>query len=231
MSILVVEDNPVSAKALEISLKKGGCDTIVARNGKEALDFLQKDANIELVITDIMMPDMDGLELIRRLRNDLGLTALPVVVTTALADMATVARAADLGCRDYIVKPIRAATLLEKVRDVVKAPKAILKNRFRVMEEIGIEAHAYTALIKDFSQQVDGVIEKLEATPDTEAGPEVLSQALALEEGAELVGAERLRHTLRWMNTAHDATKSGGREKLLEELRELRGALNVAVAK
>ena len=63
MSILIVEDNPVTAKIVEFNLKKNGYETIYAKSGKDAIENLQSNIKIKLVITDILMPEMNGLEL------------------------------------------------------------------------------------------------------------------------------------------------------------------------
>ena len=87
MSILIVEDNPVSARMLEVTLQKNGYSTVRARTGREALDELREHGTqIEMVITDIMMPEMDGLELFSAIRSNPKWRSLPVVVASAAAD-------------------------------------------------------------------------------------------------------------------------------------------------
>ena len=80
MSILIVEDNPISAKLMVHSLEKLNYQTLIASIGKEALDVLTENASINLVVTDVMMPVMDGLELVER--NKYSYAHMPVIVCT-----------------------------------------------------------------------------------------------------------------------------------------------------
>jgi CheY-like chemotaxis protein len=68
MSILIVEDNPVNARLLALMLQAQGYQTVVARNGKEGLTTVSETPDIQLIITDYMMPEMDGLEFIVKVR-------------------------------------------------------------------------------------------------------------------------------------------------------------------
>ncbi len=69
MSILIVEDNPVNARLLALMLQAQGYQTVVARNGKEGLTTVSETPDIQLIITDYMMPEMDGLEFIVKVRT------------------------------------------------------------------------------------------------------------------------------------------------------------------
>jgi len=80
MSILIVEDNPVSMKILELNIKKHGYSTISAKNGREALECLGRHLDIQLVLTDIMMPEMDGLEMLCIMKQKPELRDLPVII-------------------------------------------------------------------------------------------------------------------------------------------------------
>jgi len=229
MSILIVEDNPVSARMLEISLQKGGYQTLRARTGKEGLEKLEQlGTEIQMVITDVMMPDMDGLQLIRAMKENPELKGLPVIVTTSLADMETVAQAAKLGCEHYIVKPIKTAQVLQKIRQIVESNKAILRNRFKVMQELDLSTQAYNDFAKPFAEQIDQIIQRLDGTANSEVPPELFSNLSALQESAALIGAERLAQTLERLRGATETNRSNMLSKVLEELKLLRGALKVA---
>ena len=85
MAILIVEDNPVNAKLLVLMLRGAGFQCEVAGNGKEALAMLSEMAEIQLVITDYMMPAMDGLELIEKIRAIPQLNHIPILIASAHA--------------------------------------------------------------------------------------------------------------------------------------------------
>ncbi len=121
MHVLIVEDNPINAKLLAVNLEKVGYKTVVANTGREALDRLDHDNEIELVISDIMMPEMDGLELLSKMKENEKYKDIPLIVSSSLADMDTVRKAARLGCHHYITKPLRVTDLLQKVRAALGA--------------------------------------------------------------------------------------------------------------
>jgi CheY-like chemotaxis protein len=129
MTIMIAEDNRASAKILEISLRNDGYASFIARNGKEALECLQSMPDIELVITDIMMPEMDGLELLRTMKEHAEWKEIPVIMFTALADLETVKKAAGMGCREYLTKPIIPAQLIQKVRKALGDKRVMVQSK------------------------------------------------------------------------------------------------------
>lgn len=187
MSILIVDDNAVSAKMVEVSLQRNGYQTVVANSGQAALDLLTEMLDVQLVILDIMMPDMDGLTLLNLMRERPDLSELPVILCTARTDPDTVTKAAFLGCKKIVSKPIRLADLLAKVREETANERPVLQDRFRVMSKIGVDFQTYKDVVQAFSTVVDERISGLELSP-----PESELEVTDLREGAELIGAERL---------------------------------------
>lgn len=112
MKILIAEDDPTSSFLLERSLTKQGYEVVVARDGQEAFERIQNQA-FDAVLTDWMMPRMDGITLIRNIRENIQPTPLIMVVTTLTMPEAR-AHALDSGADDYITKPYIP-------RDVIKA--------------------------------------------------------------------------------------------------------------
>ena len=129
MPILIVEDNRASGKILEINLRNNGYATLVVRNGRQALECLQSTPDIELVITDIMMPEMNGLELLRAMKEHAEWKEIPVIMSTVIADSETVKKAAGMGCREYLAKPIIPAQLIQKVRKALEDKRVILQSK------------------------------------------------------------------------------------------------------
>jgi signal transduction histidine kinase len=104
MNILVVEDSPTQAEQLEYTLQKNGYRAVVAHNGVEALELLRR-RRPALVISDIVMPEMDGFELCRRIKGNEELKDLPVILLTALSDPADVLKGLECGADSFITKP------------------------------------------------------------------------------------------------------------------------------
>jgi CheY-like chemotaxis protein len=105
-TILLAEDDVRNIFALSKVLEPLGVKLELARNGREALDRLAKDNAIDIVLMDIMMPEMDGLTAIRAIRNELGLKKLPIIAITAKAMPNDRQECLTAGANDYIAKPV-----------------------------------------------------------------------------------------------------------------------------
>src|SRR5271169_450638 len=110
--ILVVDDEPQITRVLRTSLSSQGYDIRVANDGETALEIM-KDWTPDLVITDLSMPNMDGLELCRRLRLS---TQIPIIVLSVRGEEKTKVQALDAGADDYVTKPFGIEELLARVR-------------------------------------------------------------------------------------------------------------------
>jgi two-component system KDP operon response regulator KdpE len=110
--ILVVDDEPQITRVLRTSLASQGYDIRVANDGETALEIV-KDWTPELVITDLSMPNMDGLELCRRLRVK---SQVPIIVLSVKGEERTKVQALDAGADDYVTKPFGMTELLARVR-------------------------------------------------------------------------------------------------------------------
>jgi signal transduction histidine kinase/DNA-binding response OmpR family regulator/CHASE3 domain sensor protein len=114
--ILVVEDDVRNLFALANVLEPRGAIVEIARNGREALDRLRAAPNIDLVLMDIMMPEMDGLEATREIRKDPQFARLPIIALTANAMIDDRTRCLEAGANDYIAKPLDVDKLLSLAR-------------------------------------------------------------------------------------------------------------------
>jgi CheY-like chemotaxis protein len=230
MSILIVEDNPASAKIIDLNLKKNGYVTIVVHSGKDALRCLDSNPEIELIISDLMMPEMDGLELINKIKGKPGWKDTPVIMCTSMADVETVKKAAEAGCRHYVLKPIRAAHLLEKVRETMDHEKPILKEKELVMSELELDSDVYEGILKEFSALVNDAIAHLEKMSEDRPDSQASLRLASLSETASLVGAERVKRVFDKLLVFHDGKiqwndKDSGYPLLLKELKALKQSL------
>ena len=116
--ILVVDDEPDVASTIRAILVHEGFDVETAENGRQALDLLVCGPRFDLVMTDMRMPEMDGLELLRQVRHLR--ENLPVIVLTGYASEKDGLEALDEGASDYISKPFKAKALMEVVRRALK---------------------------------------------------------------------------------------------------------------
>ena len=113
--VLLVEDAPFLRYAFGRLLRLHGFDVKEVNDGREALDSLE-DFHPQLVLTDLMMPVIDGVELIRRLHENPETADIPVVAITADANEQTERQARDAGAVDFIMKPIDLPSLLERLK-------------------------------------------------------------------------------------------------------------------
>ena len=129
--ILVVDDIPANIEILKIHLGDVGYDMLEACDGPQALEILNEQGDdIDLVLLDVMMPGMSGLEVLKNIRNQNELMNIPVILVTANADDQNVAEGLDLGAFDYIIKPYSLMVLLARVRTALRE-----KERLDLLEK------------------------------------------------------------------------------------------------
>lgn len=114
-TLLVVDDNEMNRDMLSRRLEKRGYRVLTADDGQPALDLLAKE-NVDLILLDIMMPGLDGIEVLKTVREKHPADQLPVIMTTAKGDSRDVVEALDLGANDYVTKPIDFAVVLARVQ-------------------------------------------------------------------------------------------------------------------
>jgi DNA-binding response OmpR family regulator len=118
-SILVVEDEALMLKALSFRLKKDGYDVITAQDGSQAMSLIDQ-SRFDLIITDIMMPFIGGLEIVSRIKSDPATRDTPVIVLSAVGLENIVTEAFELGADDFVTKPFNLNELSIRVRKLVK---------------------------------------------------------------------------------------------------------------
>jgi putative two-component system response regulator len=133
--VLVVDDLPQNVKLLEAYLIPQGYEIARAANGKEALAKLT-DSQIDLILLDVMMPDIDGFEVTRRIRQNDKYRLLPIILVTALGETKDRVKGIEAGCDDFISKPVDKTELLARVKSLlkVKAYNDLMGNYRRDLE-------------------------------------------------------------------------------------------------
>src|SRR5437763_4040035 len=122
-SILVVDDDPVVCSLMRATLERDGFNVIEAGDGAEGCR-LYAEHRPDLLLVDIVMPRMDGYELCRELRSRPESAYVPIVVSTSLDDLPSIARAYDAGATDFIPKPLNWLVLNQRVRYILRASRA-----------------------------------------------------------------------------------------------------------
>ncbi|MBO6622127.1 MAG: response regulator transcription factor [Balneola sp.] len=136
-TILVVDDEKDLLDLIEYNLRKEGFDVLKAENGEEGI-AMAKEHSPDLVLLDIMMPKMDGLQAVEEMRKDAELKRIPIILLTARSDEKTEVEGLNKGSDDYITKPISTTKLISRI-------KAVLR-RFDEKEEVSniLEVHNIT---------------------------------------------------------------------------------------
>jgi DNA-binding NtrC family response regulator len=117
--ILIVEDDPLEADLLKQELSDRGYETCWAGDGEKALALIQKTPP-DLILLDVVLPGMDGLEVVRKIKSNPRTRFIPVIMVTALADLEERIKGLDSGADDYITKPFKTFELLARVRSMLR---------------------------------------------------------------------------------------------------------------
>src|SRR6185312_15434582 len=145
--ILVVDDVPANVKLLEARLSAEYFDVLTASNGAEALAVCSR-AECDIILLDVMMPDMDGFEVCRRLKSNPATHFIPVVIITALDSPADRVRGLEAGADDFLTKPVSDVVLIARVRSLTRLKMMTDELRMRAITslEIGMEAPERSAV-------------------------------------------------------------------------------------
>jgi len=134
MKILVVDDDKEIAQLLEIYIKNEGYEPISANNGREALTKLNTNPDIALMILDIMMPEMDGIEVIKEVRKD---SQLPILVLSAKTGDMDKIQGLITGADDYVTKPFNPLEIMARVKSLLRRSENNVKTNEPDVLDIG----------------------------------------------------------------------------------------------
>ena len=148
--ILIVEDEEDVMELIRYNLAKEGFDCDAACNGRQALEKAQTTLP-ELVLLDLMLPEIDGLEVCKRLKNSSQTEHIPVVMVTAKSDEADIVAGLELGADDYITKPFSPRVLVARVKAVLRRKNTEIPEKTAVVRihNIQIDPGRHKVLVKD----------------------------------------------------------------------------------
>ncbi|TWD99428.1 sigma-B regulation protein RsbU (phosphoserine phosphatase) [Neobacillus bataviensis] len=168
MNIVIVDDNITNLMIIEKILQKAGYDQLVLlSSARELYDYLKLDASspveipVDLILMDLMMPEIDGLEACRTILANERYEDLPIIIVTAMGDSYKMAEAMDAGALDYVMKPINKVELLARIRSVLrlKYEKDLRKERDRrIQHELDLAKQVQLSMLSDPIVQGDVTI-------------------------------------------------------------------------
>lgn len=130
MRALIVDDDVLNVESIKEDLQDSNFEVVTAFNGKEALKILNSDNDFRVVLLDRMMPEMDGMEVLKIMKNDPHLKYIPVIIQSAVTDVKEMVKGYDEGCYHYITKPFS-------------------KNAMMIIVDIAIEKARKEAIIRE----------------------------------------------------------------------------------
>ena len=212
MRILIVEDSAVDSLILRNILSHSGHAPTVVKSGEEALKELEAHPEIDLVLSDIFMPGMDGIQLLESMRQDPCLAHVPLMFTSGASEAETVHRAAALRPDGYMLKPFtEPSRVLARVEKAVQNAPVVMLDSNAIRSRTGLGSTGVKELLAGVTQEFTHVLEAA-----TDPGHAVASTLKGL---ALSLGAERLLKAMD--DSAAESWRVGGRIH-----RELRAVLN-----
>jgi DNA-binding response OmpR family regulator len=119
VTVLVVEDDPIVLRLLEVGFELEGFDVVVAHDGQHAIE-VARTGGVDIVVTDVMMPVKSGLELVRELRAEPATGDVPIILLSAKAQAVDVQMGLEAGADDYITKPFEPVELVDRVTSLLQ---------------------------------------------------------------------------------------------------------------
>ncbi len=150
MKILVVDDEQSIRELLEFNLKKNGYETLTAADGREAL---QKAEGTDLILLDLMLPEIDGIEVCRRLKTAAKTADIPIIMLTAKAEEVDRIIGLEMGADDYVAKPFSMRELMARIKAVLRRSSSSDRNNSNVLVigRLKIDFASYQVWLADAS--------------------------------------------------------------------------------
>ncbi len=217
--VLVVEDARLNRAILVRALEAQGYEAVEAENGVRALEVLSgaDGGRIDVVLLDLEMPELDGYETLRRIRGDDALRHVPVIVISAVDELASVVRCIEMGAADYLPKPFNAAVLRARVSTSLQAKRA-RDLELEYLEQVARVTDAAVAVESDAFDPAS--LDPVAARPDALGQLARTFQAMAVEVRAR---EERLRAQVRELTIEIDEARQAQRVAEITDTDYFRG--------
>ena len=152
--ILIVDDNPDNLDILQTRLARHGYEILTARDGEEAL-AAARESRPDLILLDIMMPKLDGIEVCRRLKADPSLPFMPIIMVTAKADSRDIVAGLEAGGDEYLTKPVDQAALVARVKSMLR-----IKQLHDTVQEQSARLEAQAVELSEWNRTLERRVEE-----------------------------------------------------------------------
>jgi len=163
MKLLIVDDSRMILKHAETILKNANVspEIMLAKSGREAFEILE-DQEIDIVVLDIIMPEISGIEVLRRIKSDQKLMGIKVLMFSSLVDKKTLQECFKIGATDYITKPLEEIEFLARVKSVIKEKELEneLLNRFNInqsLDEVSENRTRIKSQLYDVNEHINSI--------------------------------------------------------------------------
>lgn len=202
--VLIVDDGEMNRKVLRAALEREGHATEQAANGREALALLG-DRQVDVVLLDLVMPEMDGYATLAAIKADEALRHLPVIVISGVDELDSVVRCIEMGAADYLPKPFNASLLRARINASL-AGKRLRDLELEYLEQVGHVIDAAMALEEERFDPAD-----LEPVAERADALGVLARSFARMAGEVRAREERLRREVAELRIEIDEAKQAQR--------------------
>jgi CheY-like chemotaxis protein len=222
MAVLIVDDNALNRRMLALFADRLGLEVVEAADGASALERLRARPDVEVIVTDLAMPNMDGFGFVERLRAEISWRRIPVILCTASADRTAVRRAAEFGLAAVIVKPVDRDRFEREVTAALRSIPPRLLPRTDVVRRSGLSSEQYVELLQQFCEQARFLVVQQEWSA---------ADLRQLVESCVLVGAERATTLTRELLGAMRAANAAPANPLLcHELEQLDAMMQARIS-
>lgn len=213
--ILIVDDNPTNVELLEDMLYDDGYDDVESTTDPRQVCTMVAEGQFDLVLLDIRMPHMNGIQVMEALKQQLGDEFLPVLVLTAQTDQATRLAALEAGARDFLTKPFAQWEVLLRIRNMLES-RIYYKNQRLRADDLEARVRERTTELRQSQRQIVQCLGRAGEYRDNETGAHVMRMSRSCQLLAQQVGMDaQAAEMLMLASTMHDVGKIGIPDQIL----------------